>query len=185
MLFLTCLSQLSRYVEYEMDAEERVREINMLKFHIDRLMIECVRIAQAIQAIDVKTIHLSGAVDTAAISVAADSANLSPSVFASLSPDGSYQFENRTEPEKPAQHENEIASELRHRLTHAAQLKQTLDTCVREGMKDFADSGDSKLQVGINWFFLLLSVFIVLSPRGRDYTPRVHFSHSRKECNSG
>mmetsp|Transcript_2583 Transcript_2583/g.3958 ORF Transcript_2583/g.3958 Transcript_2583/m.3958 type:complete len:910 (-) Transcript_2583:84-2813(-) len=128
------------YVEYEMDAEERVREINMLKFHIDRLMIECDHMACAIRAIDTDTIILSGSMLPAA-TVTEAAGGLT---FA----DGKYSYKS-SKPDsqsQPVQREGAVADELRQRLTHADHLLQTLLSCVRDGMKDFTDAGDSKLQ---------------------------------------
>ena len=143
-LEILAYSVVHTYVEYEMDAEERAREINMLKFHIDRLMIECDRIAQIIRSINPSSIVMSGIAATPVM----------PAASSTASPGGGFQLSiDQPSPGERSltsvQRENDIAEELRQHLGHAANLQQTLRDCIREGMKDFAEAGDQKLQARI------------------------------------
>ena len=147
------------YVEYEMDAEERAREINMLKYQIDHLMIECDHIAQIIRRIQPDRIVLLSSVAAgggsagAGAGTAAATAGAAAAASANGGGGGPLQqleqlsagpFIERSL--SSVQRENAVAEELRAHLSQAATRRHNLLTCISEGMKDMAEGADTRLQ---------------------------------------
>ena len=100
-----------------MDAEERSREINMLKFHIDRLMIECVKMVVAVRRIAIDQLVLSGGGSVSAATASASGSGSSSTAASNSSSGGGFQFSDKALfPERSLsalQRENAVAEELR------------------------------------------------------------------------
>lgn len=146
-----------------MDAEERQVEINMLKWRIDRLMIECNNIVSIIQSVDfnsfklsrsmVPFVHNSHIINTKRTISGATNSNESQNSYnnsSSLSSQppivGTSMISSS--PKTKYQNESEVTENLRAKLTRGVALKQLLETCVCEGMTGVADSVvDAKLYV--------------------------------------